>query len=221
MSIQKTEIQLDVNGKSVNAYLASPSNGGPGVLLLHAWWGLKPFFKEVCDRLAEQGFTVFAPDMRDGEVAKTIDEAKVLMEKSDGQFVSDVVMTAKNHLRGIVKGNIGVIGFSMGAAWALVVASHTPEQIAAIVLFYGNEDVDVTKITAKVMGHFSKDDEWEPYEWVEKKFGEMKAAHVDATTHIYPGVAHWFVETDRPEYDPAAAQLAWERTFKFLKQNLK
>jgi carboxymethylenebutenolidase len=218
MSIQKSEIKLDVNGKSVNAYLANGS--GPGVLVLHAWWGLKPFFKQVCDRLAEQGFTVLAPDMRDGKIAQTIDEAKELMQNSDSQFVGDTVMAAKDHLRGLTKGKIGAIGFSMGAAGALVVASHAPEQIAAIVLFYGNEDVDVTKITAKVMGHYSDNDEWEPYEWVEKKFGEMKAAGVDATTHIYPGVAHWFVESDRPEYDPSAAALAWDRTFEFLKQNL-
>ena len=218
MSIQKSEIKLDVSGKSVNAYLAD--GGGPGVLVLHAWWGLKPFFKQVCDQLAEQGFTVLAPDMRDGKIAQTIDEAKELMQNSDGQLVGDTVMAAKDHLRGLTKGKIGAIGFSMGAAWALVVASHAPEQIAAIVLFYGNEDVDVTKITAKVMGHYSDNDEWEPYEWVEKKFGEMKAAGVDATTHIYPGVAHWFVESDRPEYDASAAALAWDRTFEFLKKNL-
>jgi carboxymethylenebutenolidase len=48
----------------------------------------------------------------------------------------------------------------------------------------------------------------------------MKAANVDATRHIYPGVAHWFVESDRPEYEPAAASLAWERTFEFLNKNL-
>ena len=220
MSIQKSEIKLDVNGKSVNAYLASPSNGGPGVLVLHAWWGLKPFFKQVCDQLAEQGFTVLAPDLRDGKIAQTIDEAKELMQNSDGQLVGDAVMAAKDHLRERVKGKIGVVGFSMGGAWALVLASSVPDQIAATVLFYGNEDVDVTKITAKVMGHYSDNDEWEPNEWVEKKFGQMKAANVDSTLHIYPGVAHWFVESDRPEYDSRAAPQAWHRTFQFLGENL-
>lgn len=220
MSIQKSEIKLDVGGKPVNAYLASPVNGGPGVLVLHAWWGLNPFFKGLCDRLTEEGFVALAPDLRDGQIAGTIDEAKELMAKSDGQLIGQIVFTAKDRLREMTKGKIGAIGFSMGAAWALIVASAVPDQVGATVLFYGNEDVDVTKITAKVMGHFSDNDEWEPNEWVDKKFGEMKAAGVDATRHTYPGVAHWFMESDRPEYDPAAAQLAWERTIEFLKNNL-
>ena len=221
MSIQKSEIQLDVNGKKVNAYLAAPDNGGPSVLLLHAWWGLKPFFKETCDRLAEQGFTVLAPDLRDSQIATTIDEAKALMEKSDGQLVGDTVMAAKDHLRGLTNGKIGVVGFSMGGAWALITAAYKPEQIAAVVLFYGNEGIEYGKVTAKVMGHYSDNDEWEPNEYVENTFAEFKKAGVDATLHIYPGVAHWFVESDRPEYDSASAQLAWERTFEFLKQNVK
>ncbi|MCB0119594.1 MAG: dienelactone hydrolase family protein [Anaerolineales bacterium] len=219
MAVKTSEIQLNVNGKNVNAYLAD--GGGPGILLLHAWWGLKPFFKKVCDQIATQGFTVLAPDMRDGEIAKTIDEAKALMEKSDNDFVGGVVFTAKDLLREMVNGRIGVIGFSMGGAWALILASTVPDQIAAVTLFYGNEDVDVSKITAKVMGHYSDNDEWEPNEWVDKKFGQMKDAGVDYTLHIYPGVAHWFVEEDRPEYDSAAAQLAWSRTYEFLRANVK
>ena len=218
MSIQTSEIQLNVNNKKVNAYLAN--GGGPGILLLHAWWGLKPFFKQVCDQLAEQGFTVLAPDMRNGQVAKTIDEAKELMEKSDSQFTAEIVMAAKDHLRSMVKGKIGLVGFSMGAGWALVAATYKPEQFGAIVLFYGNEGVEYGKVTAKVMGHYSDNDEWEPNEYVDAAFTEFKKAGVDATLHIYPGVAHWFVEPDRPEYDPAAAQLAWDRTFEFLKKNL-
>jgi len=220
MPIQTSEIQLNVNGKKVNAYLASPENGGPGVLLLHAWWGLKPFFKQVCDRLAGQGFTVLAPDLRDGQIATTIDEAKELMEKSDDQLNADTVMRAKDHLRSMVNGKIGLVGFSMGAAWALSVASTMPEQIGAVVLFYGNDEADYGKITAKVMGHYSDNDEWEPNEYVEKTFAAFESAGVDATLHIYPGVAHWFVEEDRPEYDSAAALLAWSRTYEFLRKNL-
>ncbi|CAG1002583.1 carboxymethylenebutenolidase [Anaerolineales bacterium] len=220
MPIQTSEIQLNVNGKEVNAYFASPENGGPGVLLLHAWWGLKPFFKQVCDRLAMQGFTVLAPDLRDGRIATTIDEAKALMEKSDSQFIENTIMAAKDHLRSRVKGKIGLVGFSMGAAWALTIASTASEQIGAVVLFYGNDDVDYGKVTAKVMGHYSDNDEWEPGEYVEKTFAEFKKAGVDATLYIYPGVAHWFVEEDRPEYDNASALLAWSRTYEFLRKNL-
>ena len=220
MSIQASEIQLNVNDKKVNAYLALPENSGPGVLVLHAWWGLKPFFKQVCDRLAGQGFTVLAPDLRDGQIATTIEEAKALMEKSDSQFIGDTVTTAKDHLRGMAKGKIGLVGFSMGAGWALTVASTVPEQVGAMVLFYGNDEADYGKVTAKVMGHYSDNDEWEPGEYVDNTFAEFRKAGVDATLHIYPGVAHWFVEEDRPEYDPASAMLAWSRTYEFLRKNL-
>jgi len=213
-----SEIKLQVNDKQTNAYLAN--GGGSGVLVLHAWWGLKPFFKEFCDRLAKEGFTVLAPDLRNGEIAQTIDEAKALMEKSDGQLVGDTVFTAKNYLRNMVKGKIGVIGFSMGGVWALILASNTHDEIGATVLFYGNGDADYGKVTSKVMGHYSDHDEWEPNEFVDNTFAEFKKAGVDATLHIYPGVAHWFFESDRPEYDSAAAQLAWDRTVEFLKKNL-
>ena len=221
MSIQKSEIKLEVNGQSVNAYRAAPDSGGPGVLVLHAWWGLKPFFKQVCDRLAEQGFTAFAPDLRNGQIAETIEDAKELMQKSDDQFVGDIVMAAKDYLLAHSKSaKIGVVGFSMGAAWSLVVASNVPDKVAATVLFYGIGDADFTKIKSRVLGHFSDNDEWEPMEgvrWMEKS---LKDAGVDAALHIYPGVAHWFVEEDRPEYDSDSASLAWERTFEFLKRNL-
>jgi dienelactone hydrolase len=49
-----------------SGYVTVPDSGeGPGVLVLHAWWGLTPFFRRVCDRLAEAGFVALAPDLRD------------------------------------------------------------------------------------------------------------------------------------------------------------
>jgi carboxymethylenebutenolidase len=213
-----SDIKLQVKDKQANAYLAD--GNGPGILVLHAWWGLKPFFKQFCDRLAAQGFTVLAPDLYQGRIAGTIDEAKALLEKRDLELMQDTVVAAKDHLREKTKNKIGLIGFSMGGGWALEIASTSPEQIGAMVIFYGNGEAEYGKITAKVMGHFSDNDEWEPNEYVDMTFEAFKKAGVDATRHVYPGVAHWFVEEDRPEYDPAAAKLAWDRTVEFLKKNM-
>ncbi len=221
MAIKHSEIKLNVDGKPVHAYLAEPQNGGPGVLVLHAWWGLKPFFRQLCDRLAGQGFTALAPDLRNGQIAESIEAAQELMEKSDNQLTGRIVTAAKNHLLALSKTKaLGVVGFSMGAGWALEVAEQAAEQAGAVVLFYGVGGADFSKVRAKILGHFAATDEWELIEGVQTVEKDMKAAGLDVTFHIYPGVSHWFVEDDRPEYNPAAAGLAWERTFEFLKKNL-
>jgi carboxymethylenebutenolidase len=220
MSIQTSDIQLKVNDKVVNAYLASPANGGPGVLVLHAWWGLKPFFKQVCDQLAKQGFTAFVPDLYQGRIAKTIDEAEALLKQRDSELMSDIVKAAKDHLTALRADQpIAVMGFSMGAAWALGVAENESD-VSAAVLFYGAGEADFSKVKAKVLGHYAEVDEWEPLEYVRAMEAGMKAASVDMTLHTYPKAGHWFIEEDRPEYDSASALLAWSRTYEFLRKNL-
>ena len=220
MSIQISDIQLKVNDKTADAYLATPQNGGPGILVLHAWWGLKPFFKQVCDQLAKQGFTALAPDLYQGRIAKTIEEAKTLMEQRDSELMGNIVKAAKDHLTSLLAGKpIGVLGFSMGAAWSLVVAENEPH-VSAAVLFYGAGDVDFSKVKAKILGHYAEVDEWEPLDEVRAMETDMKAAGLDVTFHTYPKAGHWFVEEDRPEYDSASALLAWSRTYEFLRKNL-
>jgi carboxymethylenebutenolidase len=220
MSIQKSEIKLDVNGKTANAYLATPKEGAPGVLVLHAWWGLKPFFQQVCDQLAEQGFTALAPDLYQGRLAKTIEEAKALLDQRNSELMGDTVKATKDYLVSLNAGKpIGVLGFSMGASWALTVAANEPD-VSVAVLFYGSDGVDFTTVQAKVLGHYAEVDEWEPLDGIRAMEKDMKAAGVETTLHYYPNVAHWFMEEDRPEYDPAAASLAWERTFDLLRVSL-
>jgi carboxymethylenebutenolidase len=223
MNIQTSNLQLNVSGKSAMAYLAEPANGGPGILVLHAWWGLKPFFRQVCDRLAEQGFTAFAPDLYQGHIASTIDEAKIFhaeFEQSGSELMSDTVKAAKNTLSGLCAGKpIGVMGFSMGAAWSVLIAAKDPD-VSTVVLFYGAYAPDLSQMKAKVLGHYAEVDEWEPLDGAKAMEKDMQAAGVDVTLHIYPGVHHWFMEDDRPEYDPTAASLAWTRTLGFLHKNL-
>lgn len=223
VSIKKSEIKLDVNGKLQNAYLAAPANGGPGVLVLPSWWGLKPFFKQVCEQLAEEGYTALAPDYYNGQIVQTIDQAKALSEQAESDFDSmkAMVKTAKNYLASIgTAKSIGVLGFSMGAAWAVLTATNEPD-VAATILFYGSWSVDFSKTKSKVLGHYAETDEWQTLDEVKEMEQNMRAAGVDVTIYLYPGTAHWFMEADRPEYDAAAASLAWDRTREFLEQQLR
>jgi carboxymethylenebutenolidase len=217
-------VELTVNHQSVNAYLSVPASGkGPGVLVLHAWWGLKPFFRQVCDRLAEQGFVALAPDLYHGPVATSIPEAQALFDSAEGQSMRDTVVAAIDFLLAQPARSgekVGAVGFSMGAGFALFAATQIPEQFGAVVAFYGAGEADFSKMRAKYMGHFCEADEWEPIKWVNWMVDAMQTAGVETNIHFYPGVAHWFVEDDRPEYDPGAANLAWERTCEFLRENL-
>jgi carboxymethylenebutenolidase len=205
-------------------YLALPQQGhGPGVVVLHAWWGLTRFFKDLCERLAQEGFVAFAPDLYQGRTAATIDEAKALLEQRELAAMEAIAAGALTYFRAhpAVRGDgLGALGFSMGAAWATVMASVAPDDIRAVVLFYGSDAADFSKSRAAYLGHFAEDDEWEPLDGVRQMEADLRAAGREVTFHLYPGAHHWFFETDRPEYDAGAAALAWQRTLDFLRKHL-
>jgi carboxymethylenebutenolidase len=217
-------ITFAAGDRTGSGYLAVPEHGyGPGVLVLHAWWGLKPFFKQVCDRLAAEGFVALAPDLYQGRTAATIEEAQALLEQRDFELMRVTASGALAHLRShpATRGPAaGALGFSMGGSWAIFLASLAPEDIAAAVIFYGSEGANFGAARAAYLGHFAEDDEWEPLDGVHQMEADMRAAGRDVTIYIYPDAKHWFFEADRPEYNPQVAELAWRRTLDFLNQEL-
>ena len=213
----------------VEPYVAVPASGsGRGVLVLHAWWGLTETFTGICDRLAEHGFVGVAPDLFDGRTADTVEGAEQLIAGADSEATRDKVTGAAAYLRDhpAVRGNgFGAVGFSFGAPWALLLATEfMPADVDAVVLFYGNhpgiEESDYAASRAAFLGHFAEGDEWEPDEEVRQTEERIRAAGREATFHFYPGVSHCSFEPNRPEYDRAAAELAWERTVAFLGSRL-
>jgi carboxymethylenebutenolidase len=214
------KITFDANGQPASGYLATPDQpNAPGLIVLHAWWGLNPFFKSLCDKLADEGFVAFAPDLNEGKIAETIDEAKEIMSALDNERKHAVAIASLDFLHSrpqVKKEAFALIGPSMGAAWALELASEHPEDIRKVVLFYGVNSVDFSKIKAEIIGHFSDVDEFEPLDGIRGMEEEMRAAGLNPTFYIYPNRSHWFFESDRPQYDPEAAELAWKRTLEFL-----
>ncbi len=213
-----TNETFEVNGEKKQGYLALPAGGsGPGVLLLHAWWGLTGLFKETADKLAAEGFVVFAPDFFDGAHTAEIAEAEKLVQASGDNFpamqalAEAAVAFLKAH-PAVTGEKVAVIGFSFGAAYALVLDEAQPDAFDKVVLFYGMAGANVGKSKAKVLAHFAEND---PYEDTEAARG-MSAPNLER--HIYPGTGHWFFEHNRADaYNAEAADLAWKRTISFLK----
>src|SRR2546422_4788576 len=101
MALKSRMVEFKAEGGLGEGYLASPEKPRGGVLVLHAWWGLNDFFKGFANRLASQGFLALAPDLHDGAVASTVEEAKDLHSKVDEGRVSKIVLGAADYRQSI------------------------------------------------------------------------------------------------------------------------
>lgn len=218
-------ITIDTEAGPAHAYLAKPASGsGPGVLVMHAWWGLNEAFTGVADRLAAEGFVALAPDLYQGRIAKTIDEAQALRGQMDLPKMEATARAAIGALQaqpGVQADKLGAIGFSMGGEWSGLLSEWYPETVRALVLVYGAAPADFRAARAAVQGHFAEQDEWESLDYVREMEGAMRAAGREVTLHIYPGVGHWFFEPNRPDvYNAEASALVWERLLAFFCEKL-
>jgi carboxymethylenebutenolidase len=218
-------ITIDTEAGPARGYLALPAGGsGPGVLVMHAWWGLNEAFTGVADRLAAEGFVALAPDLYQGRIARTIDEAKGLRDQLDMPKMEATARAAVGVLQaqpGAQPDKLAAMGFSMGGEWSGLLSEWYPEAIRALVLVYGAAPAEFGAARAAVQGHFAEVDEWESLDYVREMEEAMRAAGREVTLHIYPGVGHWFFEPNRPDvYNSAASALVWERTLAFLREKL-
>jgi carboxymethylenebutenolidase len=225
MALKSSMVEFQAEGGPGKGYLAMPEKPRGGVLVLHAWWGLNDFFKGFANRLASQGFLALAPDLHDGAIAKSVEEAKELRSKIADERIKQIVMGATDYLRSdpsISGRKIGVVGFSMGAAWSLLLSTLKPETVGAVVVFYGTYPMDFSKAQASYLGHYAPEDEWEPIGDVRATEEKIRGAGREVAFHFYPGTKHWFVEENRQvEYNREAANLAWKRTLEFLDKKLR
>ena len=206
-------------------FLAIPPTGkGPGVLVLHAWWGLNDTIKAFCTQLAESGFVAFAPDLYHGKVTETIAGAELLSKALSNNYLqvnAEVAEASRflNETVGHTDSGLAVIGFSMGVYYALELAAGDPEHIRSVVIFYGTGEDEFGNSRAEYLGHFAEHDAFEPNPIVEKFEESLRSAGLPVTFYRYPGTGHWFFEPDRTDaYNQEAAKLAWERTLAFLKR---
>lgn len=216
-------------GVTMTGYLARPASAPgklPAVVVFHENRGLNGYIKDVVRRVALEGFLALGPDLLApaGGTPADEDKARDMIGALDmAQTIADAVATVaflKKHAES--SGKVGAIGFCWGGGMANQTAVHAGADLAAAVAFYGPQPdaADAGKIKAKLLLHYAGLDERidagiPAYE------AALKAAGVDYTIHMYPGVNHAFHnDTSAARYDKAAADLAWSRTIAFLKSAL-
>ena len=222
------EVEFESNGGTAPGYLAVPDSGsGPATIVLQEWWGLDPHIRDVCDRLAREGFLALAPDLYRGDTADQPDKAQQLMMALSMDQAEKDMRSAVDYLaehEGFQGKGVGSVGFCLGGGLSVWAASANPK-VAAVVTYYyvmPHGKPDFSKIQGPVLGHFGDSDEFVSVDDAKALEQEMRSAGVDATFEFYEGAGHaFFNDTNRlGSYDKEAAERAWQRTIEFFRKNL-
>src|SRR5512147_2276362 len=104
---------LTAGGSNYPAYLAAPAATGkyPGIVLMHSFNGLEPGYKEMCDRIAGDGFVVIAP------------EWQTVNQRAGDPEVEAVIRSAVAALRArtdVDGGRLGLTGFCAGGRYTML-----------------------------------------------------------------------------------------------------
>jgi carboxymethylenebutenolidase len=222
------EIEFSSSAGPTNGYLASPAGErGPATIVLQEWWGVEQHIRSVCDRLAGEGFYALAPDLFGGETTTQPSEAEQKMMALSMDTVEPQMCGAADHLAalpGVEGDGVGAIGFCLGGGLAVWAAATCPRIAAAVSYYYvmPHGKPDFADLKGPVLGHFGTADQFVGPDDAKALESELRDAGVDVTFHYYDGAGHaFFNDLDRlGTYDAAAAQLSWQRTVGFLRDEL-
>lgn len=207
---------------------APQGDGAPGVVLLEEWWGLDERIKHTADRLASHGFNVLVPDLYRGRSAATGDEANHLMQGLDFEdAATQDAEGAGRYLRARGATRVGIMGFCMGGALAMLAAMRGAGFDAASI-WYGYppaEAGDPGTIAIPVQGHWATQDGFFTIAGVDAIEQSFRERGVEHEFHRYDA-QHGFYNTGAPgegglgHHHPEHAESAWQRTVDFFRRTL-
>jgi carboxymethylenebutenolidase len=226
-----------VSKAELRAYLAVPRGQGPwpGVVVIQDALGLSDDIRGQADRLAAAGYLAFAPDLYSGRGPRCV-VATLSSSRSGRGAAYDDIEAARRWLteREDCTGRVGVIGFCMGGAFALLCAPRY--DFAAASVNYGEvpEDaVERLRGACPIVGSYGARD---PSlrgraKRLEDALTELAVAH---DVKEYPDAGHSFMNRINAgpvlgtvlgithfNYHHPSAEDAWRRILDFFEAHLR
>lgn len=243
---QTKDVAYQSGDDTVHGVLFVPPGKGPfpGLLAIHAVFGLDVWTKEQCKKLADAGYVVLAPDLYRGRTANSLEEGmQIVRTIPTGRGQRDLV-AAMSFLRAqpnIINERLASIGWCMGGTLAFQLATLDP-QLKAAVIRYGHVSADpviLGNINAPILGIFGAKDISISVADIRSFERQMKTLNKQVKIVIYPEAGHAFEYPEavarnfglvKQTYAPASAYQgprpsdtadAWKQTLEFLDANLK
>jgi carboxymethylenebutenolidase len=220
-------VSYDSPKGKINGYLTRPKAKGkrPAVIVIHENRGLHPHLEDVARRFAVEGFLALAPDLLSvaGGTPPNDDQARELHTKANkGDMLAAAIAAIsfmKNHSEST--GKVGATGFCYGGGVVNSMAASSPD-LSAAAPYYGQQvpASQVPNIKAALLLHYAENDP-RINAGIAAYEAALKANNKKYTLHMYPGTQHAFNnDTGAARYNKAAADLAWQRTLAFFKEQL-
>ncbi len=232
---------IDITGSGdtpMRAYVARPQDAGPrgSVIVGMELFGVSAHVRDVCDRLAAEGYVAIAPDFyhRHGEGIELPADASgrergfaLLHALSRGEVLEDVGATVEWAARGYAP-VLAMVGLSVGGHIAYLAATRFA--LPAVAVFYGGwiptTDLPLSQpdptiagtagIRGRVQIHVGANDKLIPPSQRQQLREALTAAGVDFQLIEYPDADHGFLCDRRPSFHPVATADAWDRLLAFL-----
>lgn len=224
---------IDVSGDRLPVYFARPENAAgklPVVLVVQEIFGVHEYIRDVCRRLAHQGYLAVAPELffRQGDPSKLENVGEIIQsivaKVPDAQVMADLDACADWAVsaQGGDPDWLAVTGFCWGGRITWLYAAHNPK-LSAGVAWYGRLDgapsenspqhpIDVAdKLHAPVLGLYGGQDQGIPLDDVRMKQEALEKAGSASMIHVYPDAPHAFHADYRPSYRKDEAEDGWKR----------
>ena len=233
-------VLIPARDRDLPAYAARPKGGAkaPVVLVVQEIFGVHEYIRDICRRLAKQGYVAVAPELyvRQGDPSAIPDIPTLLKtlvsQVPDEQVLADLDAAAAWAAKsaGGDGARLGITGFCWGGRIAWLYAAHNPA-LKAAVAWYGRlggeasantprHPLDVVaELKAPVLGLYGGADQGIPLDSVEKMRAALKTAGKSGEIVVYDGAPHAFHADYRPSYREQAAQDGWGRMLDWFKGN--
>jgi carboxymethylenebutenolidase len=246
VAVTESDIVVKTPDGDAQAYLVHPASGkAPAVIMWVDILGLRPVYRQLAKRLAEEGYAVVAPnpyyrvtklpafpadlDMASpaGMERRARLRATVVPET---QTVDGTAFTAflEQHAAVDAGKKMGTVGYCMGGAYTIFTAAARPDRIGAVASFHGTRlvtdqpsspHVVIPKMKAAGLFCIAQDDDKATPNAKDVLRASFAEAKLSAEVEVYSAMHGWCTPGS-DAYNAAEAERAWAHMMALFKTAL-